>query len=696
MVAAAVTLLFFLLAIFASVLAVQNPFDPAQLQLMNSRISPLWTADGQSPFLLGTDEQGRDVFSAILYGLRISLTVGVLGVIFAGALGITLGLIAGYVGGAVDNVIMRIADVQLTFPAILIALLVNGVAKSVLGNRLDAMSTLTVLVIAIGLSFWVQYARTVRGSVMVEKNKDYVAAAQLIGLPAPKIMLRHVLPNTMGPVLVIATINLALAIITEATLSFLGAGMPDTMPSLGTLIRIGNNYLFAGEWWIVAFPGFALAGLIVCHQPARRLAARRAQSKAQMTAPVLSVRDLRVEFVTRRDTLRAIDGVSFDIAKGEVLGVVGESGAGKSVTGLAVIGLIDPPGRISGGEIHLLGHADRPSAAGGDPPRQGQTDRHDLQDPLTSLNPLYKIGDQIIETIRTHTSLSETAARKRAIDLLAEVGIPAPEKRIDAYPHEFSGGMRQRVVIALAICAEPELIIADEPTTALDVSVQAQIIALIKRLGRDHGTAVMLVTHDMGVIAETCDRVAVMYAGRIAEIGPVQDIVQNPLHPYAKGLMGAIPTLAGEEKRLVQIPGSMPRLSAIPAGCSFNPRCAFAFDRCRVERPEPLPQGAQAVACHLYDTAARGNRGMSASSFVEIEESAPRVRRLKAVAQSRARRRPSGIPEGGRRRHLRHPQGRDLCPRRRVRIGQDHGRTHGRRPVAADFGRSRDRRRLDD
>ena len=263
MVAATITIVFFLLAIFASVLAVQDPFDPAQLQLMNSRISPLWTADSQSPFLLGTDEQGRDVFSAILYGLRISLTVGVLGVIFAGALGIMLGLIAGYVGGAVDGLIMRIADVQLTFPAILIALLVNGVAKSLFGNRLDAMSTLSVLVVAIGLSFWVQYARTVRGCVMVEKNRDYVAAAQLIGLPAPVIMLRHVLPNTMGPILVIATINLALAIITEATLSFLGAGMPDTMPSLGTLIRIGNNYLFAGEWWIVAFPGVALAGLIL-------------------------------------------------------------------------------------------------------------------------------------------------------------------------------------------------------------------------------------------------------------------------------------------------------------------------------------------------------------------------------------------------------------------------------------------------
>jgi peptide/nickel transport system permease protein len=263
MIAAAVTVLFFLVAIFAPLLAVQNPFDPAQLQLMNSRIAPLWTADGQSPFLLGTDEQGRDVLSAILYGLRISLTVGVLGVLFSGTLGILLGLIAGYAGGYVDSLIMRIADVQLTFPAILIALLVNGVVKSVFGDRLDAMSTLGLLVFAIGLSFWVQYARTVRGSVMVEKNRDYVAAAQLIGLPAPVILLRHVLPNTTGPVLVIATINLALAIITEATLSFLGTGMPDTMPSLGTLIRIGNNYLFSGEWWIVAFPGFALAILIL-------------------------------------------------------------------------------------------------------------------------------------------------------------------------------------------------------------------------------------------------------------------------------------------------------------------------------------------------------------------------------------------------------------------------------------------------
>ncbi|KQQ35716.1 methionine ABC transporter ATP-binding protein [Methylobacterium sp. Leaf125] len=320
-----------------------------------------------------------------------------------------------------------------------------------------------------------------------------------------------------------------------------------------------------------------------------------------MTEPVLSVRNLRVAFAGRRGTLTAIDDVSFDIARGEILGVVGESGAGKSVTGSAVIGLIDPPGAIVGGEIRLQG--ERIDTLSPEAMRRIRGRRIGMifQDPLTSLNPLYRVGRQIVETIRTHTDLSEKAARHRAIDLLAEVGIPAPERRIDGYPHEFSGGMRQRVVIALALAAEPELIIADEPTTALDVSVQAQIIALLKRLGTERGTAVMLVTHDMGVIAEAADRVAVMYSGRIAEIGPVRDVVQNPLHPYAKGLMGAIPTLAQETDRLAQIPGSMPRLSNIPKGCAFNPRCPSVFARCVVERPDPISVGAHRVACHLYD-----------------------------------------------------------------------------------------------
>jgi peptide/nickel transport system ATP-binding protein len=320
-----------------------------------------------------------------------------------------------------------------------------------------------------------------------------------------------------------------------------------------------------------------------------------------MTEPVLSVRNLRGAFARRRGTLTAIDDVSFDIARGEILGVVGESGAGKSVTGSAVIGLIDPPGGIVGGQVLLKGERIDNLSPEAMRRIRGRRIGMIFQDPLTSLNPLYRVGRQIVETIRTHTDLSEKAARQRAIDLLTEVGIPAPERRIDGYPHEFSGGMRQRVVIALALAAEPELIIADEPTTALDVSVQAQIIALLKRLGTERGTAVMLVTHDMGVIAEAADRVAVMYSGRIAEIGPVRDVVQNPLHPYAKGLMGAIPTLSQETDRLAQIPGSMPRLSNIPTGCAFSPRCPSAFARCFVERPDPIPVGAHRVACHLYD-----------------------------------------------------------------------------------------------
>lgn len=258
-VSAAVTLVLVLAALLAPWIAPHNPFDPASLDIMNSLLPPQWMADGQAGFLLGTDDQGRDVLSTILYGMRISLAVGFASVLLAMLLGVTLGLIAGYVGGVTDTIIMRVADVQLTFPAILTALLIDGVARALAGPQAYDEIVFFVLVLSIGLSFWVQYARTVRGSVLVEANKEYVLAARLIGLRSSAIMFRHVLPNVLGPVLVIATINLALAIITEATLSFLGVGVPPTQPSLGTLIRIGNDYLFSGEWWITIFPGITLA-----------------------------------------------------------------------------------------------------------------------------------------------------------------------------------------------------------------------------------------------------------------------------------------------------------------------------------------------------------------------------------------------------------------------------------------------------
>ncbi|SDB68357.1 ABC transporter ATP-binding protein [Belnapia rosea] len=319
--------------------------------------------------------------------------------------------------------------------------------------------------------------------------------------------------------------------------------------------------------------------------------------------PLLEVRDLRVEFPTRRGILTALDGVSFSIAPGEVLGVVGESGAGKSMTGAAIIGLLEPPGRIAGGQILLNGK--RIDNLRYDQMRRirGREIGAIFQDPLTTLNPLYTVGHQLVETIQTHLGLDGAEARRRAIGWLEMVGIPAAAQRVDSYPHEFSGGMRQRVVIALALCAEPKLIVADEPTTALDVSIQAQVIALLKGLARDKGTSMMLVTHDMGVIAETADRVAVMYAGRIAEIGPVREVVKHPKHPYSVGLMASIPPLDRKVDHLAQIDGSMPRLSAIPRGCAFNPRCPEVFARCLVERPALLETGATRAACWLYDEA---------------------------------------------------------------------------------------------
>jgi peptide/nickel transport system ATP-binding protein len=316
-----------------------------------------------------------------------------------------------------------------------------------------------------------------------------------------------------------------------------------------------------------------------------------------MTGPLLEVRDLCVEFPTRHGTLRALDGVSFDIAAGEILGIVGESGAGKSLTGAAIIGLLEPPGRVCGGQILLEGRRidDLPT----DAMRRlrGKQIGAIFQDPLTSLNPLYTVGRQLIETLRTHLPLSASAARARAVDLLRQTGIPAPEARMAQYPHEFSGGMRQRAVIALALAGEPKLIIADEPTTALDVAVQAQIIALLRGVTQAHGASVMLITHDMGVIAETCDRVAVMYAGHIVEIGPVSEVIHHPAHPYTAGLMASVPSLVDTRGRLAQIQGSLPRLDEIPSGCAFHPRCPKASPRCSDERPELAIVQRTRVAC---------------------------------------------------------------------------------------------------
>ncbi|MEH6477417.1 MAG: ABC transporter ATP-binding protein [Sneathiella sp.] len=318
---------------------------------------------------------------------------------------------------------------------------------------------------------------------------------------------------------------------------------------------------------------------------------------------VLEVEKLRIEFPTRRGVLTAVEDISFSIEAGEILGVVGESGAGKSLTGTAVIGLLEPPGYVAAGRI-LLDGVDITHL----PDAKMRKIRGDkigaiFQDPLTSLNPLYTIGRQLTETILTHQNVSARAARDQAIGLLNDVGIPAAERRFTSYPHEFSGGMRQRVVIALALCCNPRLIIADEPTTALDVSVQAQIIMLLKKLAKEHDVATMLITHDMGVIAEAADRVAVIYSGRLAEIGNVRDVIDRPKHPYTKGLMDSIPKIGQNLAVLPNIEGAMPRLDSRPSGCAFSPRCPMVMDKCRneVAKIEPTETANQYAACWQLD-----------------------------------------------------------------------------------------------
>jgi len=301
----------------------------------------------------------------------------------------------------------------------------------------------------------------------------------------------------------------------------------------------------------------------------------------EMTAPLLEISHLSVMLKKRRDRLKAVDDLSFKVYQGEILGLVGESGAGKSMTGSAILGLIDPPLYISSGEIIFGGNRIDQNASS----IRGSKISMIFQDPLVSLNPLRKIGDQLVEAIRTHINMSKAEAFDRAKTLLAEVGIDP--RRINAYPHTFSGGMRQRVVIALALAPEPSLIIADEPTTALDVSVQAQILDLLKRLCRERGTSIILITHDMGVIAETTDRVAVLYAGRLAEIGETASVLKSPRHPYTKGLVAATPRIDADsyKKKLFQIPGAMPDLEQIPQGCAFHPRCDFANAQCKIQQP---------------------------------------------------------------------------------------------------------------
>ncbi len=609
---AVVLLALSLAALLGPWLAPQNPFDLAALNLHDSRLPPGSRGVDGLWYALGTDLLARDVWSAILYGLRISVLVGLSSGVIAFALGTAVGLFAAYKGGRTDNLLMRVVDLQLSFPSILVALIL----LAVLGKGLDK------IILALVVVQWALFARTARATALSEVGKEYIEAARTLRLGTARVLFRHLLPNCLPPLTVIATVQVANAISLEATLSFLGIGMPVTEPSLGLLIANGFQFLLSGDYWISVFPGVALVLLVgslnLVGDQLRVMFNPRLQGASAMpddtppgstvatavhvtkTTPVLQVTQLSTRFFTPRGVVRSVSGLSLQLARGEILGLVGESGSGKSVTGRSIMRMVAAPGRIVDGRvlfngIDVLGLDEEAM-------RQLRGNRMAMvfQDPMMTLNPVLRIDHQMIEAIQAHRPASHVEARARALSMLQKVGIPAPEERLLCYPHQLSGGMRQRVAIAIALLNEPELIIADEPTTALDVTIQSQILAEFHGLAKATGTAVIWVTHDLSVVDGLADRIAVLYRGRIVETGPTAEVLRAPWHPYTRGLLDSMPTRNSRGQPLKQIPGAAPPPTAADNGCAFRPRCAFATAACAA-MPELAPlssaTAARAVRC---------------------------------------------------------------------------------------------------
>ncbi|MFT4057894.1 MAG: ATP-binding cassette domain-containing protein [Novosphingobium sp.] len=519
-----------LAALFAPLLAPQDPYDLSHLSILDSRLPPGTQSSYGYVHVLGTDAMGRDLFSAILYGLRISLLVGVSSAVIALGIGVVVGLVSAYVGGRVDALMMRLVDLQMSFPAMLVAL----VMLALMGRGVDKT------IIALVTVQWAYYARTVRAAALVEREREYIEAVRGLRLGHARIIAVHLLPNCVAPVLVIGTVQVAHAIALEATLSFLGIGLPETQPSLGLLIANGYQYLLGGLYWISVCPGIAL----LCTVLAINLVGDRLRDMLNpafdtmtITPPSLEVSHLTTAFNLKSGAVRAVNDVSFVLRRGEKLGLVGESGSGKSVTGLSILRLVDPPGQIVSGSIRLNGT--ELTTLNDEQMRRlrGRTISMVFQDPMTTLNPVLTIGQQFFDVLRAHGKVTRAAAMERAEEALRQVGIPSPRERLSNYPHQLSGGMRQRVCIAIALVFDPAVVIADEPTTALDVTIQAQILNLVQRLARERDMAMVWVTHDLSVVAGLCDRVAVMYAGRIIEMGRTEDVLNRPRHPYTLGLI---------------------------------------------------------------------------------------------------------------------------------------------------------------
>jgi peptide/nickel transport system permease protein len=587
------------LALAAPLLPLADPYAVA----LGERLLPA----GSPGHWLGTDQLGRDLLARLVWGTRTSLAVGLFAVLVAALIGTLIGLTAGYFRGWLDGLLMRSIDVLLAFPYLLLALAIVAALGPGLRN---AMLAITL----VNIPF---FARTVRGSVLELAEREFIDAARLSGAGHRRILFAELLPNVLPVVVVLISTNLGWMILETAGLSFLGLGAQPPTADLGSMLGSGRELLTTAPR-VAILPGLVILLLVVAinlvGDGLRDLLDPRLSDKAtgKLNAPPPAVAEgpeprkpalLRVDglstwFQARSDSYRAVDRLSFTLDRGERLAFVGESGSGKSVTALSLLGLIPEPGRIVAGRVEFDG--EDLGRAGTRRLRSLRGDRiaYIPQDPMGALNPLLKVGTQLAETLRAHRPISRSAARRRAAELLARVQIPRPEECLGAYPHELSGGMRQRVVIAMALANGPDLVIADEATTALDVTVQAEILGLLDRLCSEHGAALIFISHDLGVVAQLCRQVLVMYAGRVVEEADLERLLAHPAHPYTRGLLACAPELGRPDKPLNPIPGQPPSLNALPDGCHFAPRCPEARPACGSgDMPlRPLQEGHQ-VRC---------------------------------------------------------------------------------------------------
>lgn len=573
--------LLLLVAVFAPQLA---PYDPNRANFDSLLLGP--TAD----HWLGTDHLGRDTLSRLIFATRIAVFAGVEAVLIAVVIGVPVGLASGYLGGWIDRLMMRVIDILLALPGLVVALAIIAALGTGLTNAM----------LAVGFLFSIRLARLVRGSVLSVREELYVDAAELSGAPRLRVVARYVLPNVSAPILVEVALFFGIALLIESTLSFLGVGVQPPQASWGIMLSEARMYIGqqpflaipAGVMLTVTVLAFNLTadGLAAALGPVRAgLGRRRAVDHELIPAAVdadavLAVTDLSVTFPSENGDLPIVRNVSLSLKPGEILGLVGESGSGKSVTALTIMGLAAPGARLRG-SICVTGEemvdADERQLRKIRGARMAMV----FQDPSKALNPAMTIGKQIAESLMIHQGMDRAAARNESIALLDRVGVRNPQDRVDDYPHQFSGGMAQRVVIAIALSCNPDVLIADEPTTALDVTTQAQVLDLLRDLRDERGLAILLITHDLGVVADICDKAAVMYAGEIVETADIEDLFSGPRHPYTRALIDATPDGDAVDRPLAAIPGIVPRPGSVPDGCSFADRCTLVMPECRNGRP---------------------------------------------------------------------------------------------------------------